>query len=432
MGLRGDSRAQAGQVGAILLFAVIIILLSIYQAYMIPNQDQQVEFNHFTGAQSDMVNLRNTVLKAGQEKSTLPAGVTLGTRYPSRLIGVQPPGSSGSLRSETIGGSTDTIQLKGTDANISKICGIDSPTTRRVTYSPDYNFLHSVGNVTYENSVTYTMGPDGGRALLTDQQLVTGNVLHLYPLVGPYNRTGSDRTAITLHGGTTGVKPAVSGPFSLILPTRLTAAEWTSLLSGQQLIDNVSAVPGRAAVNITFVAGHNVNIQCSPAGAGTPPNNKPSIGGTGTNINPNFGSDVVLTGIQERGNNTNSLGKNQVRITINNTNENDYQNISAIRFPFYLANAQSNSQVNLPERFTYGSDNFTRLGRYTQLNTKIRIPPNQNRNMTLSFYCSATGTSGYNLYTGDYFVLNMFFDNGKERTYFIGLHNSPQGKTQRC
>jgi len=287
----GGDRGQAIQVGAILLFTILVIALAVQQAYLVPNQDRQVEFDHFTGVQNDMEHLRNTVMTAGQQGLTLPAGVTLGTRYPPRLLTVQPPGASGSLRTHTIGGAGDVIRLEHTSANVSKICGLGTLTTRTVTYTPQYNYLHSVANVTYENTVAYTTGRSGGRYVQTGQAIVSGTTIHLYPLVGPYNQSGSGTASMTLYGGVTGKNDSVRGPFSLLLPTRLSAGTWRNLTSGQS---TVQSVPGSEAVNITFSGGKNYTLKCSPVGAGSPPGNTSTAGAKTNDVSPSFGSHVTL------------------------------------------------------------------------------------------------------------------------------------------
>ncbi|MDZ7746206.1 MAG: hypothetical protein U5K28_06720 [Halobacteriales archaeon] len=52
---RGDTRGQSVQVGVIILFAFAIIAFTSYQAVVVPQQNQQVEFDHNQEVQSDMV-----------------------------------------------------------------------------------------------------------------------------------------------------------------------------------------------------------------------------------------------------------------------------------------------------------------------------------------------------------------------------------------
>ncbi|MFC7019598.1 MULTISPECIES: PKD domain-containing protein [Haloarcula] len=423
MGLVGDERGQSVQIGAVLLFAVLIVSFSGYQAFVVPNQNRQVEFNHFTQTQAEMEDLRNGVIEAGQTGRTVPVDVRLGTEYPARLIAAQPAGSDGTLRTATIGDSTNEIELRRTDADITDICGIDSPTTRTATYRPGYSYLDSVGNISYENTVVYTSGAFSGQSFQAEQQLVDGDTIHLYPLVGEFDEGGRGTATVTLKGGVTGVNSSVSGEFDLILPTRLSAGQWEDLLDDEGL--DVAPVGGdRQAVEITFPAGTTYEIRCSPAGAGEAPGNEPTTGGDSDSLNPNFGNDVVLEDVSSPGD------PNVVELQLRNTNENDYQNITSVRFPFYSASAQSGSGVTLPESMKFGGTVAERVGGLEPVD--IKFQPGETRTITVEFYCNADGTGEYDVRDGDFFVWNAFFGADKDRTYFAAIDDAGSSGSSRC
>jgi len=415
-GRRGD-RAQALQVGAILLFALLVVALGIHQAVVVPNENRQVEYDHFQHAQNDVAELRNTVVRAGQQSATLPASVLLGGDYPNRLLSAQPPGFYGSLSTEPLG---DVSLENAGGATMTDICGPDSTTTRAATYTPHYEYLTSVSNVTYENTVAYTTGANGGQYVENDQQqLVDGKTVHLYPLVGAYNRSGSDLATMSLHAGTTGENASIPSGAILRVPTRLSAAAWERQLAGEPV-----TVTGKTdgKVGIEFSDSGTYTVACTPTGAGSAPNNEPrSTAGDSNQINPNFGSDVVLTDVQEPGDAT-------VTLTLTNTNENEYQNLTAMRFAFYSANAQAtgNSKTVLPASLTYDGVTVSRVGRYQSLASDVVLAPDpqpgSSTDISVSFDCPDGGTYGMN--SGDFFVINGGFDNGKDRTYFVALTNS--------
>jgi hypothetical protein len=276
MAFLGDTRAQSIQIGAVLLFGILIISFSIYQAFIVPNQNRDVEFDHFTTAQNDMEMFRNEILDAGQSGDASQVSVLLGTDYPSRLIAAQPQRSSGTLRVSSLGGDGNTFELQGLGGTVSTegICGLDSATTGVATYQPNYNYLDSVGNVTYENTVTYTNGKSAGQSFQTDQQLVRDTTIHLYPLVGEYDQGGSSVASLTVQGNKTGFK-SVSGPFSLVVPTRLSATKWEQqLLSEQSHVTGVDSLSGQA-VKINFDNSEHT-IKCSPVGVEERPANDPA------------------------------------------------------------------------------------------------------------------------------------------------------------
>jgi hypothetical protein len=274
MELVGDERAQSIQIGAVLLFAVLIIAFSSYQAFVIPEQNREVEFNHFVSAQGDVENLRNGVITAGQEGRAVPTEVRLGTNYPARLVATQSQRSSGTIRVRTLGDSSNELALEGTDASMTDVCGLDSVTTGSAVYTPSYNYLQSVGNISYDSTVVYTNGQNSGRSLQTDQQIVQGTTIHLYPLTGTVDRGGGGTASLTMYGNNTG-STSESGSFSLVLPTRLSATAWeTELLDGQDHVTSVESISGRQAVRINFDDA-NYDIRCSPVSPQGPPNNDP-------------------------------------------------------------------------------------------------------------------------------------------------------------
>jgi hypothetical protein len=305
----GDTRAQSIQIGAVLLFGILVISFSIYQAFIVPNQNREVEFDHFTTAQNDMEMVRNGILDAGQSGDAAQVSVQLGTDYPSRLVAAQPQRSSGTLRITSLGGDSNAFELQelGGAPSTEEICGLDSVTTGVATYQPNYNYLDSVKNVTYENTVTYTNGKSAGRSFQTAQQLVQDTTIHLYPLVGESDQGGSGVASLTVQGNKTGFK-SVSGSFSLVVPTRLSATEWSQqLLDDQTHVIGVEAVSGQA-VKINFDDA-DYNIKCSPVGVGEKPDNDPAYvknndgnqGGGGAAYNISWTDTTIVPGTTDTG-----------------------------------------------------------------------------------------------------------------------------------
>jgi hypothetical protein len=428
----GSDRAQATQVGVVILLGFLVVAFAGYQAFVLPEQNRAVEFDHFEGTQNDMESVRNAVLEAETASNEVPTEVKLGANYPARSFAIQPPGSTGSLRSARIGDGANEATLSDTDADLTDICGSrdGSTTLRRLTYDPEYNRLQGVGAVTYENTVTYTTGSDGGRVFHTDQSIVDGERISLYPLVGAVNESGRGLTSLTFTGGVTGRNGSVSGPFNLTLPTRLSAEEWSDLLGGEPNVDDVRDVPGTDAVEIQFAGGTTYDISCTPVGSDGAPDNDPTVStgggdgdssGGGAVINPNFGDDVVLTDLDETG------GTDQVTLTLNNT-ASDRVNVTGLRFPFFNANSQSGSGSELPVNFSYDGTTVERLGGAETVPT-VTLGPGQKELFTLRFNC--VSGDPYDLAGGDFFVLTVFFEDGESTQYFVALADSGKANN-RC
>ena len=93
----GDQRAQALQVGAVLLFGFLIVGLAVYQISVVPEQNRQVEFDAYQDAARDVADLRGDVLASAGRDVTSTTTVKTGARYPPRAVFVNPPPSTGSL-----------------------------------------------------------------------------------------------------------------------------------------------------------------------------------------------------------------------------------------------------------------------------------------------------------------------------------------------
>jgi hypothetical protein len=61
---RAAHRGQSTVIGAVLLFGIAIVAVSSWQAFGIPMQNEQIEFNHNQQAQEDLTDLRTTVISA--------------------------------------------------------------------------------------------------------------------------------------------------------------------------------------------------------------------------------------------------------------------------------------------------------------------------------------------------------------------------------
>jgi len=103
MELLGDDRAQAVQVGAVLLFGILVILFAVWQTFVIPDQNEQVEFSHNQEVQSEMVELRGDIVSTADATTPTSASVELGTQFPARLLFINPSPAAGSLQTERVG-----------------------------------------------------------------------------------------------------------------------------------------------------------------------------------------------------------------------------------------------------------------------------------------------------------------------------------------
>lgn len=236
-----DDRGQPVQVGAILLFGFLIIAFSTYQAVVVPQQNEGVEFEHNLDTQSRMVELRGSLLRAGSTGDGYPVSVRLGTTYPARLIAVNPGPSSGLLRTVSLGGGADLAitNAEALDEETGDFWNGDTVTytTKGIVYEPNYNVYQQAPATLYENSVVYNRAPDGANVTQTDQRLVDGRTLDLAVLQGVYQRSGSDTVSVGVSSPTAAPRTVLvhnsSDPINVSVPTGLSNATWAGLLEDQ-------------------------------------------------------------------------------------------------------------------------------------------------------------------------------------------------------
>jgi len=282
MDFRGDERAQSVQIGAILLFATLVILASLYQAYVIPQQTASIEFDDYQQASGDMVAARNAVLDTASGGAVHGQTVKTGSTYPSRVFFVNPPPPAGRVyTTQNQSLSLTNVESVGDNANVDSYFTESGRnltfSTRRLTFDPDYNRIDAA-DIGVTQGVVYRNYSNPVR--LTDQTFVSGNHINLVALGGDLE-TGGVTAGLTFDPSsaatrTVTVTGANNDTFTLTVPTTLSASVWRNQILADQIDDptdatfrpdryvrNVTAVPGRNAVNVTFEANEQYELTLS-------------------------------------------------------------------------------------------------------------------------------------------------------------------------
>lgn len=276
MQFRDDDRAQSIQVGAILLFGILIITLATFQATVVPDQNAGIEFDHSQTAQSDMQDLRNGILRAA-DGDTSPKRVSLGTTYPNRLLFINPPPPTGDLR--TVGADDPAVNV--TIGNASGSVAVDSEyenaaaywatapdagvyNTSEVVYTPDYAEYDGAPTTVYENSVLYNRFDNGANRTLSGQRVVQGNTVNLLALRGNLEATGAsshtaDVTTVSEQARTVTVRSESDDPLFVNVTSRLSADVWNDDLLGSNA--EATTVGTRTAGDVTY---HRLAIELDP------------------------------------------------------------------------------------------------------------------------------------------------------------------------
>lgn len=403
MEFRRDDRGVSGVIGAVLVLGFLIILLSIYQASYVPTENEGVEFAHSQQVQNDMLEVRNAILSADASGETAYSSVKLGTRYPVRVLGINPPPASGTLRT---GPPEPVSVVNGDGTSVSNLCpSAGTIQTRTLEYEPGYNVYQNAPTIVYENTVLY-LNFSGRTVLLTGQQLVQGDTVTIRPLNTSLYETGVERTSVEAVPGNLNDEEVQNA--NVTVPTELSEDTWEQLLAGQVDPANVSVSNG----NLTLDFSGKVAVACAPIGL-----NEAPAGGArqtgGIEINPAGPNDVYLQSIT--GDTTG--GDNTVSIILNNTANRD-TNITQARISFYFNSNDQPEEIDpydiTKDGTTYGDD-FSIRDPMASLDPDIQLPGN-NTETEISLEFGSEKVSGE-----DFFVVEFRFENGEKATYFVDI-----------
>ncbi|MDS0294533.1 hypothetical protein [Halogeometricum luteum] len=251
MDFRGDDRGVTVQIGAVLLLGFLVVSLSMYQATVVPQENEEVEFRHNQRAVSDMQEVRNGILRTAATGSSAPTAVELGTQYPARTVFVNPAPPGGTLSTSPLG----NVTIRNAKADDPRTRDADFPetddfwngdahayATKALSYSPSYARYRNAPTTVYENGVLYNRFGENDTIAVTDQSLVAGRRISLVTLSGDLSRGGTGTLSVSPRAVSQSTRTVTvarddsrAGNVSILLSTRLDADAWRSLLeeSGQ-------------------------------------------------------------------------------------------------------------------------------------------------------------------------------------------------------
>ncbi|QSG01963.1 carboxypeptidase-like regulatory domain-containing protein [Natranaeroarchaeum sulfidigenes] len=267
MTFRGDERGAAIQIGAMILFAFIVIAMASYQATVVPSQNSGVEFNHNQDVQSQMVDLTNGIDASAREGTRGSHSVRLGTTYPSRTFFVNPGSPSGQLRTVENGeiafdgvtiDDADNVQTFWTDR--------DSITTNRLQYEPNYNEYRNAPTTVYEHGELINDNPRGSPTTLASGDLVDDGELSLITLRGEVQAASSStvtvpRRSLSSSGNTVTV---TDGTITLPISERH-ESYWVEELEEYDELSDVAASDGA----VQFDVDDELDLRMAEVGVGS-------------------------------------------------------------------------------------------------------------------------------------------------------------------
>ncbi|MFB6108044.1 MAG: hypothetical protein ABEJ82_04270 [Haloplanus sp.] len=412
MEFRDANRGQAIQIGAILVFAILILGISIYQATVVPQQNARVEFDGYKQASTDMVSLRNDIRSAATTGEASGTTVKTGVTYPQRSIFVNPGPPAGTISTDD---DTPNVTLTGVTPvaseteNVRKFWNATSGTyeTKRVTFSPAYNEFRAspvsiVGDDVYRT-------PDSKVLPISQGSSIRSNRITLVTVRGDMGAsdvsvpvtaepvTAATRTVVVTGEGST---------FSITLPTPTNATAWNDTVAPDLVTNpNVLTTTPHAndSVTITFNGSRRYELRLAAVEVHGRSNDGTVDAPPGSYLVPvtdnetayrNRGKSVVAE-VRNRYNNPVS-GEN-VTFEVTDDSGNFTGNVTTRTV---ASDAEGRARVT----FTPNATGPATVEARSDLNHNGSIEPYENTTfefVTLTANGSATGGNGSNSNTGD-------------------------------
>ena len=326
--LRDDDRGQSIQIGAILLFGVLVIGLAVTQTVVVPAENGGVEFNSYTEATTDLVRLQQGVLAAGTGGGYASATVRTGVRYPSRAVLINPGPPTGSLTTTPATNvSIDGVEaVSGEEDNVrgfwnTSTRGARNYSTRSVVFSPAYNEI-DVPPVEISGQGAYRRTANGPLAL-TGGTFLSGNRITLVTVDGDLGASGLSTPVTATPASVSTRSVTVTGSeseFVVTLPvpgngTAAAATAWNRSRAAESLRSNphvLDTETNGSRVDVTFDGDRRYELRLArvvvhdSGDSGIDPDTDPqyvvAVEGNGTQV-PTTGTRRVAVEVRDRYNN---------------------------------------------------------------------------------------------------------------------------------
>ena len=394
-----DTRGVSEVVGAVLLLGILILLLTSYQAVVVPNQNAATEFEHNQQVEDEFVDVRNAIIEARSAGRSTFASVKLGAQYHSRILAINPPPPSGTVE------TTRQVNISVTEGGSGDPLGLDERPLENnfIEYAPRYFEYSNSGTIRFENTVAYH---DYGETnvLLTDQTLLRGETVSLIPVEGTFRESGTRRIAIEPIPGVLETVP-VEDP-EIIVPTELSESDWERLLA-DELDDDDTVSVGDGTLTLELDGTYDVAY--APIGVNGVPR-EGQRGESGSEINPAAPGDVQLIGATWKNN------ENTVELIFRNSA--DDTSFTNGRINFYTGSGGTPSQADFIN-VTEGTDNprgtdWVIADDFKNLQPNIELEGD--RSTTSVDVVFDSGVQENN----DFFIITFTLESGQQATYFVG------------
>jgi len=278
--LSADERGVSEVVGAILVFALAIMLLTIMQTQAVPNQNSEVEFQHSLDVQSDLIQFHQIASSVAADGSDRSVSFNMGTGYPSRLLFFNPPRVQGQLETTS---NTPPVSITGLQATDGEVGDYISPSkdldlqTRRLKYIVDYNEHRSDPTTRYEYGVLYNEY-ESGTVVENEGNIIDDTNINLLFMAGDYSESSTTEDSLSVQGVSAPARSVTitgnnnqncqntNNPIGIELTTDLSLAKWQDLYSGSSNVCGIEDVSGKPKIRIKLDPSQTYDLRMSRIG----------------------------------------------------------------------------------------------------------------------------------------------------------------------
>ncbi|MFC7114451.1 Ig-like domain-containing protein [Natronoarchaeum sp. GCM10025703] len=268
MNFWGDDRGAAIQIGAVILFAFVVIAMASYQATVVPSQNSGVEFNHNQDVQSQMVDLTTGLDASARDGTRGSHAVRLGTTYPSRTFFVNPGPPSGQLRTVE-SGQIEFENIVVSDSESATVTSYwetapEPVTTSRLQYVPDYSEYRAAPTTVYEYGALINDNPQGTPTQFVPDGVVDRNEIMLIALRGDVQQASSTTVSVNRRALSSSANTVTIKQGTIRLPTEY-PGYWVDQLADRNGID---VAENGDTVEITIRSGETFDLRMARVGVG--------------------------------------------------------------------------------------------------------------------------------------------------------------------
>ena len=395
------------------MLGILVIALASYQAIIVPQQNAQTEFDHNQQVEDEMVDFRNALLEARLDNRERATSVTLGTRYQTRTIAVNPPPATGTLQ------STPQANFSVLDSDGDEELNLTG--NQFFEYTPSYSEYRDAGTIRYENSIVYH-DFETANVPLSSQRLVRNGDILLIPNEPEIDEQGTDRVTYEPTPSRLRVQ-TIENP-TIKIPTELEEDDWEELLKNEldviegeeeTIEDGVEAIDvDDGILTVNFTGNRDVFFTPLPeqSDLGEEPDDDPGDDDDSeTEINPAGPGAVLLEEV--------SYDDNTFTLTFNNTGD-DARVIDRGRINFVYKQSGGNRPTHANVSARAGSNRWDIGASFRDLPGNTEIDPGETIELEYAFDGSIEDNR-------DFFVTALQFENGERSTYFVSSEFTAAG-----